>query len=428
MPTLPKYPIYKPSGIDWIGDIPEGWSVVKFKYIFNTKKGILPKSILPENNSNSNLPPYLSMDYLRSGEVSQWVFDENSKIIEEGETLLLWDGSNAGEFIKSRRGVLSSTLALIELRAKIDQKFAWYYCKMLEIELKKQTIGMGIPHVSGGYLQSLAIFVPKEETTQTQIANYLDEKTGKIDDLIAKKTQMINLLKEERQAIINQAVTKGIDPNAKMKHSGIDWIGEIPEGWSVKKLKYLVSINSETLPETTNTDYKFNYIDIGNVDYFNGVSKLQELVFSQAPSRARRVVKYGNTLVSTVRTYLRAIAFVENQDADLIGSTGFAVLSGEKNFNNKYLYYLISSEKIIDTICSISTGVSYPAVNSTDIGNIKVWLPKSLEEQTQIVQFIEQKTTKIDETIAKIEKEIQLLQEYRTALISEVVTGKVRVG
>lgn len=149
--------------------------------------------------------------------------------------------------------------------------------------------------------------------------------------------------------------------------------------------------------------------------------------FGISPSRARRIIKKGDTIISTVRTYLKAIAYIDSEDDNLIASTGFAVLTPANQIYPKFLYYLISNQKVIDTISSLSVGVSYPAINSSDLGLIPVWFPESIEEQKDILNFIEREIGRIRNLIIKTEKEIELLQEYRTALISEAVTGKIDV-
>jgi len=213
----------------------------------------------------------------------------------------------------------------------------------------------------------------------------------------------------------------------KYKDSGIEWIGEIPEHWEVKPLKYTVKINQDSLPENTHEDYEIQYIDIGNVNQDGLVNHPKVMSFGSSPSRARRVVKKGDTIVSTVRTYLKAIAYINSEDENLIASTGFAVLTPTNQMHAMYLYYLISTQKIIDTISSLSVGVSYPAINSSEFGSIPIWFPKSIDEQKAILNFIEGKVVGFRNLINKTAKKIKFLQEYRTTLISEVVTGKIDV-
>lgn len=193
----------KDSGVEWIGEIPENWKVTRFKYISTIKKGKLPRKIV--STPEKDLPVYMSMEYLRGGEENQWVYDRDAKTIPEDQTLLLWDGSNAGEFIKSRKGVISSTVAEIEF-SNIDKNFAWYYSKFLEIEIRKKTIGMGIPHVNGTDLKNLPVLIPPIKE-QIQIVEYIDNIFGKITISTSLKEKEIDKLKEYKSTLINSAVT-----------------------------------------------------------------------------------------------------------------------------------------------------------------------------------------------------------------------------
>jgi type I restriction enzyme S subunit len=265
---------------------------------------------------------------------------------------------------------------------------------------------------------------PSEEE-QCAIAAFLDRETARIDALIKKKEQQIELLQEKRAAVISHAVTKGLDPNVRMKDSGIEWLGEIPEHWKVRRLKYTASINDEALPETTDPSYEFNYVDIGNVDPVKGIVAKEAYRFENAPSRARRIVRDGDTIVSTVRTYLRAIAPIREPEDHLIVSTGFAVVR-PRRIDPDYLSYALRSPYFIETVVSRSTGVSYPAINAIDVGTIELLIPAT-NEQRAIAAFLDRETARIDVLIEKIRRSIDLLREYRTALITAAVTGKIDV-
>jgi len=204
------------------------------------------------------------------------------------------------------------------------------------------------------------------------------------------------------------------------KPSGVEWLGNVPEHWAVKRLKYTASINDEALPETTDPDYEFHYVDIGNVDGAKGIVSTETYSFENAPSRARRVVRDGDTIVSTVRTYLRAIAAIREPEDDLIVSTGFAVVR-PRGIDPDYLSYALRSPFFVETVVSRSTGVSYPAINAPEIGTIPIPIPAA-EEQRAIAAFLDRRTQRIDALIEKKERQIELLQEKRTALISHAVT------
>ena len=204
------------------------------------------------------------------------------------------------------------------------------------------------------------------------------------------------------------------------KDSRVEWLAEIPAEWEVKKLKYLVSINDESLPETTDERFLIKYVDISNVKSGVGILSIEELSFSSAPSRARRIVREGDVIVSTVRTYLRSIARISNPPENLIASTGFAVIRPRK-LNSGYTGYMFYSENLIGEIVSRSTGVSYPAISASEIGNISVPIPNT-KEQTAIANFLDRKTAEIDALIAQKERLLELYEEEKTAIINHAVT------
>jgi len=193
----------KDSGVEWIGEIPAHWEVKRFKIIAKANKGKLPNKIV--SNTDNTLPPYMSMEYLRGGIENQWVLDKDAIVINSDETLLLWDGSNSGEFIKSRKGVISSTVAHIVFKG-INENYAWYHSKVLERELRGNTIGMGIPHVNGKFLNNLSVLLPPL-SEQKEISEYIETASQKIETAIGLKQQEIAKLKEYKSSLINGVVT-----------------------------------------------------------------------------------------------------------------------------------------------------------------------------------------------------------------------------
>jgi len=201
----------------------------------------------------------------------------------------------------------------------------------------------------------------------------------------------------------------------------VPWRSEIASHWNLVPLKYIIEINQRSLDENTEDTRKIRYIDIGNVNSNGSIIGTDEFEFGQAPSRARRIVSQGDTLISTVRTYLKAIAFCDVQDEELICSTGFAVLSPGNNINPRFLFYWARSLYFIDEVVSRSTGVSYPAINASEIGSLPFPIISSIS-QRRIAAFLDEKTAEIDELIAMKEQQVALLQRKRMALISRAVT------
>jgi type I restriction enzyme S subunit len=430
---MKKYDSYKDSGVEWIGEVPENWEVSKVKFLFDTQKGKTPKNLLDKIEENS--PVYLAMDYLR-GEPKQVFFvsnNENVVLTDENETLLLWDGSNAGEFLKSKKGVLSSTMALIKSKI-INNQFQWYSFKSFESILKDSCNGMGIPHVDGKFFRGSAFLVPPIEE-QTVIAKYLDHKTTQIDHLIAKKEQFIQLLEEERVAVINQAVTKGFVPNVEMKDSGIEWLGDIPKHWEVKKLKQIFNsskgltitkenLESEGIPCVNYGEIhsKFGFeVDIDkhqlkcvNPTYlesdYKSLIQTGDFVFADT---SEDVSGAGNF------TYLKS-------NHEIFAGYHTIILRALVDIESRYFAYQFDSIPYRTQIRQSVKGIKVFSITQGILKNTSLWVPP-IDEQKQIIEFLDIETNRIVSLKNSAIKEIELLKEFKTALISEVVTGKIDV-
>lgn len=209
-------------------------------------------------------------------------------------------------------------------------------------------------------------------------------------------------------------------PYPQYKDSGVEWLGEVPEHWEVKRLKYFTTVNDETLSEKYDEDFEINYIDIGSVTT-GYIQNSEVILYSDAPSRARRIVREGDILVSTVRTYLKAIAPVPHSENGYIASTGFAVIRSRNDVCSDYLKYALLSNYFINLVESESTGISYPAINASELVTFNIALAP-FEEQQVVANFLDNATCKIDTLIQKQQNLIELLKEKRQALISHTVT------
>ncbi len=409
----------------------ENWEKKKLKHIVSIQKGKVPKEMIT-TNSNKELPVYLTMDYLRGESKKIYYVPDYEKyiLIEDKEILLLWDGSNAGEFLWSKKGVLSSTMAVVKPNDTINKQFLFYRFKDFERYLKDITVGMGIPHVNPQEFLNFSFFIPSLNE-QSLIANYLDHKTAEIDELIAKKEHLLELYEEEKKAIINRAVTKGINPNVKMKDSGIPWLGEIPEHWEVKKLKYVVSkIGSGITPKGGANVYKLSGIPLlrsQNI-HFNGL-KLDDVAYISKEihdSMSNSKVKPGDVLLNITGASIGRCYFVENDLGEANVNQHVCIIRPQ-NIDTKFLYYILRSNIGQKQIVLEQTGSGREGLNFEVLRNF--FIPTtSLQEQQQIVSHIEKQLSLIDSKIEKTKKVIELLKEYKTSLISEVVTGKRRVG
>ena len=421
---LKPYPKYKDSGIKWIGKIPEGWEVHRLKFKETEIMGQSP-------DSESYNYEYKGYPFLQGNAEFSYVHpnpsiwcDAANKYALKNDILLSVRAPIGAINIADQKYGIGRGLCAIRVKTN-NLKYIFY--QLLTCVDYLNSIGTGSTYtaISTEDIINLPMRYPPL-SDQTAIANFLDKKTAKIGKLIEKDKKLIALLKEKRTALINHCVTKGLDPNVKLKDSGIKWIGKIPEGWEVHKLKYKSYINNKKIGDNTNPNFKMNYLDISNVDSNGNVKKVEEQYFEDAPIRARRIPKRHDTIISTVRTYLKAIVYLDNIPENLIVSTGFAVIEPTKNISPKFLFYAIRSEKFIQKVIADSKGVAYPAINTPELGQIYLIIPP-LPDQTAIANYLDKATIKIDKTIKLIEKKIALLEEYKKSLIHYVVTGKVDV-
>ena len=212
----------------------------------------------------------------------------------------------------------------------------------------------------------------------------------------------------------------------KMKPSGVEWIGDIPQEWDIYKLKYLVTYNDEVLDEKTDSDFEFDYIDISSVEYQKGIVSLQRMRFSDAPSRARRIVREKDLIISTVRTYLKAVASIGFLTFPQIASTGFIVLRARNNKAlSKFLHYAVLANSFISMVEAHSVGVSYPAINASDVVKIPISIP-TLYEQKVIAEFLDRKCAEIDSVISKTKATIEQYKALKQSVITQAVTKGIR--
>lgn len=213
----------------------------------------------------------------------------------------------------------------------------------------------------------------------------------------------------------------------KYKSTRCGWLSEIPEHWGFTRIKNVATHNDEALDERTDPDLEIDYVDISSVTLTKGIEKTETMLFEKAPSRARRKVKDGDIIVSTVRTYLKAIAPIYQPQENMVVSTGFAVIRPKGNFLSGFAGYLLQSNGFVGEVVANSVGVSYPAINASDLVHIPAVEPP-LEEQQTIARFLDFKTAQIDALIVKKKALLDKLAEKRTALISHAVTKGLDVS
>jgi type I restriction enzyme S subunit len=425
---LKKYPKYKPSGIEWIGEIPEHWEVKKFKYLYKSNMG--PTILKSDLETDGNIPVYSATE---SDAIFGYV-KNTSVILDPGDIVIPARGNSIGFVTKinQKATCTQTTIYSKKIFNGFNDAYVVYYLKGLK-DLLFQFDRTAIPQITVSQIkENPIIFPPIEE--QTAIANFLDEKTAKIDSLIEKKKKLIELYKEEKTALINQAVTRGINPNVKLKPSGVDWLGDIPEHWEVKKLKYVSQIISGASFDS------FEFTKSGNVRVLK-ISNIQhdyidwsdEEFISDAYSEKYQSFRVfnGDIIFALTRPIISsgiksARAFFNDKEIVLLNQRNAILRVGDK-VDPSFIYFVTHSNYFFRMFeLSIDKTGQQPNISTLSIMNFGIILPP-LNDQHQIVHHIESETKRIDDKIARAEKEIELLQEYRTALISEVVTGKIKV-
>lgn len=323
----------------------------------------------------------------------------------------MWQGAVGINEIED--GIVSPAYVVINPLKEMNTRFYFYLFKtpyMISL-FGKYSYGLVDDMNTLRYddFQKIYIPIPPLEE-QNKIVEYIDKKSTQIENFIQKKTRFISLLKEEKEAVINEAITKGIDKTIEFKDSGIKWLGDIPKHWEVRKLKFVAKNKTDKKLES---NFK---IGLENIE--SKTSKFiesEEVVFAEAGIEFKR----GDILFGKLRPYLAKIYLTEK---DGICVSEFLVLRCFE-ITNQYLKYLMISSKFIDIVNGSTYGSKMPRANWEFIGNTKIPLPL-YEEQKQIVEYIETKLNQIDKIIDKTTKQIDLIKEYKTSLINEAVSRK----
>jgi type I restriction enzyme, S subunit len=415
---MERYEKYKPSGNDWIGEIPEHWSLATVGRVSNIGRGRVISNV--EIGENAGEYPVYSSQTENNGVMGYLnTFDFDGEYVT-------WttDGANAGT-VFHRKGKFNCTNVCGTIQPKnweqIDLRYLPYFLNLGT----RYSVRLDInPKLMNNMMAKIPFVIPPKKE-QATIANYLDDKTAQINTLIEKKQKLIELLKEERTAVINQAVTKGINHKVKLKPSGVEWLGDIPAHWQVKKLKYLASRIGDGIHATP------NYVDYSDIYFINGNNLIDgNIVITEATrrideneySKLKIDIAPGSILLSINGT-IGNLAFYKRERVVLGKSAAYIEFKGE--LINNFAYYLFQSSYIKDLFETSLSGTTIKNLSLYTLRNTKMLVPPA-EEQDAIVCYIDIETQKIDHTVSNIEKEIELLQEYRTALISEVVTGKIK--
>ena len=402
-----SYPKYKDSRVQWIGKIPEEWEVNKLKHsVYALEKSGLEAS----EGEHEGIYPFYTSSQIQRKFIEKATFNN--------ECLIMGTGGFASVHYFNGKFSVSNDCLVLRKQKVINMKFLYYQVlNNLQVIDDLGFWGTGLRHLQKYFFYSMLAYWPNKPE-QIAIAKFLDKKTTEIDELIEKDKKLIELLKEKRTALINYAVTKGLDPNVKMKESGIEWIGKIPEGWEVHKIKYNI-YEKKVKNIAKNPSTKF--IGLENIESETG----NLISFSTLEDIDGESIKFreNNVLFCKLRPYLAKVIKVDFRGS-CTGELAVYEVGGE--INSQFLFYRLLSKSFIDLINSATYGVKMPRVNSTQLNDIKIAWP-SLSEQTAIAKYLDKETAKIDKTIQKIEQKIALLEEYKKSLIHHVVTGKIDV-
>ena len=429
MQQLPRHVQYKESGLPWVGEIPAHWQTRRNRFLFREV----------DRRSKHGEETHLSMSQVHGLVPSKdlgrkSLQSENyagGKLVAEHDLVLNRLKAHLGVFARAKQaGVVSPDYTVFRPKGDASVRYceSLFKTPMYVREFRRRTKGIveGFWRLyTDDFYNVTALLPPPEE--QVQIVAYLRAQDAHIARFIKTKRDLIKLLTEQKLRIIDHAVTRGLDSSVALKASGIEWVGEVPEHWEVKPLKRWVRLNARTLGQKTSPDFEFRYVDIGSVQTGRLVKEPERIRFEAAPSRARRVLRRGDTIISTVRTYLKAIWYVGEDADDLIASTGFAVLTPGSGVEPEYLGYVIQSSPFVNRVTANSIGIAYPAIAETVLGRFPVALPPTVDEQQAIVAHIKTESAPLDDAIARTEEEIKLIREYRDRLIADVVTGQVDV-
>ena len=404
------YPKYKDSGTKWIGEIPEGWEVHKLKRFSRIETGNTPSKEDERYYEDGNFP------WIRPDELKEFqpILDSNIKLNKDGKKLARKIPKNsvlvccigslgkigiAGKELATNQQI--NSIILNEERCKFQ--FAKYIIFNSKREMERIGNANVVSIVNKSQQREIFYCLPSFPQ-QTTIANFLDSKNAKIDALIEKDKKLIELLKEKRTALINHAVTKGLDPNAKMKDSGIKWIREIPEGWDIVRLKNKTLIKyGSSLSELERNE--------GNINVFGSNGKI---------GKHNKSITKGKTIIIGRKGSHGKLNLSENSCFPI--DTTYFIDNTCTKYDLKYLFYLITQLKLDET----SRDSAVPGL-SREVAYNKIipYIPK--QEQRAIAEYLDKHTAKIDKTIQKIQKKIELLGEYKKSLIHHTVTGKIDV-
>jgi len=426
---MQKYDQYKNSGVEWLGEIPEHWEIKRFKHVFSEKK----KETNVELNCGSiSFGKVVYKDDEKVPESTK----RSYQVLSKGDFLinplnLNYDLISLRIALSDKDVVVSSGYIIINENLKLNKIYYKWLLHIFDIVYMK-TLGSGVRQtLSFTHIANCELVFPSLEE-QTAIANFLDDKTTKIDQAITIKQKQIELLKERRQILIHKAVTRGLDDNVKLKDSGVEWIGEIPEHWEVNKLGYLAKCFPSNIDKHSKLNEKevrlCNYTDVYKNDYITDNMDLM-IATATIDQIIKFTLKKGDIVItkdSETASDIAVPTYIKEDLTNVVCGYHLAMIRTYQSSYSKYLFRALQTKLFNVQFEVCANGITRVGLGSSDLKNGYFLVP-SEKEQIEIAEFIEDGTTKITTTISLKEQEIEKLKEYKMSLIDGVVTGKVRV-
>ncbi|MEL4279856.1 restriction endonuclease subunit S [Shewanella mangrovisoli] len=439
------YPEYKDSGVEWLGEIPKHWQVVPIKYlaVLNPKKSSMDSAFLTKECT------FVPMEKLKLNSI---ILDEKRLVrdvyggytyFEDGDVLMAkvtpcFENKNiaVASDLLNGIGFGSSEIYVIRATTYVNNRFLYYRLQeesFMDIATAAMTGAGGLKRVPSDVVNGYSLAAPVIEEQRT-IAAFLDYETVRIDSLIDKQQRLIELLKEKRQAVISHAVTKGLNPNAPMKDSGVEWLGQVPEHWIVSTLKQFVNtINGYGFSSADFCDTGIPFIRAGNIkkwtitpsDIFlpeQVVSKFNKLILAVGDV----VISMVGSDPSIVNSAVGQIATIPEDMAGAVPNQNVVILRpNESVLNRRYLFFILSSSAYRSHLNLFSHKLANQSIISAPlIVSAKIAFP-TLKEQEYICSYLDTQLEKFERLVSKATGSLELLAERRTALISAAVTGKI---
>lgn len=420
---LPKYEAYKDSGVEWLGDVPVSWELTRLGTQFSERRTKVSDVDYPPLSVTRNgiLPQLESAAKTKDG--------DNRKLVKAGDFVINSRSDRKGSSGVSNSDGSVSLISIVLEPRNIHPKFCHHLLKSYAFIEEYYRVGRGIVAdlwtTRYNEMRTIILAVPTYDE-QFLIANFLDQKTAQIDAAIAIKEQQIELLKERKQIIIQQAVTQGLDPNVPMKDSGVEWIGQIPEHWEVVKLSYVAKIDAGSTPSRSNSSYwggNIPWIKTGEVNYNTIFGSEECITTAGLKGSSLRLAPIGTLLMAmygqgVTRGRVAVLGIPATYNQACCGIT----FKSRINVEFARFFFIAAYNYIRDD----GNETSQMNLSAGYISSLRIVVP-GLDEQSIIIKFLDDFSLSVDEAVSLQVKQIQKLKEYKTTLINSAVTGKIKI-